>query len=112
PELSGARDTRRATLDLVLVTHGHRDHAGGAPARARAHPAARFARYPWPGEDADEVPWETLADGQGPSAGGDSIAVLHTPGHSPDHVAFFHADSGTLFTGDLVVLGGSVMIHA
>jgi glyoxylase-like metal-dependent hydrolase (beta-lactamase superfamily II) len=38
--------------------------------------------------------------------------VLHTPGHAPDHVCFFEPRSGTLFSGDLVVNGGTVMIPA
>jgi glyoxylase-like metal-dependent hydrolase (beta-lactamase superfamily II) len=39
------------------------------------------------------------------------LQALHTPGHSPDHLAFWHQPSGTIFTGDLVVQGSSVMIH-
>jgi ribonuclease/clavin/mitogillin len=40
------------------------------------------------------------------------VVALHTPGHSPDHVAFWHEDSRTVFAGDLAVQGSSVMIHA
>jgi glyoxylase-like metal-dependent hydrolase (beta-lactamase superfamily II) len=111
-ELASALDARQAQLDTVLVTHGHRDHAEGAPAIARAHPSAVFAKRPWPDEDAQYgVPWRSLADGQMIVAGGEPLTVVHTPGHSPDHLAFWHASSRTLFTGDLVVLGSSVMIH-
>jgi glyoxylase-like metal-dependent hydrolase (beta-lactamase superfamily II) len=42
--------------------------------------------------------------------GGDPLTVLHTPGHSPDHLVFWHEPSRTAFTGDLVVDGSSVMI--
>src|SRR5256885_17234856 len=45
------------------------------------------------------------------SAGGEPLTVVPTPGHSPDHLAFWHAPTRTLFTGDLVVQGSSVMIH-
>ena len=41
-----------------------------------------------------------------------TLVALHTPGHSPDHLAFWHEESRTIFTGDLVVQGSSVMIHA
>ena len=28
------------------------------------------------------------------------LTVLHTPGHSPDHLCLWHADSRTLFVGE------------
>jgi len=109
---SAALDARRARLETVLVTHGHRDHAAGAPAIARAHPSATFWKLPWPDQDTQyDVAWRTLADGQTVVSGGEPLTAIHTPGHSPDHLAFWHEPSHTLFTGDLVVLGSSVMIH-
>jgi glyoxylase-like metal-dependent hydrolase (beta-lactamase superfamily II) len=99
-------------LDSVFVTHGHGDHASGAPAIAAAHPHATFSKLPWPEEDAHyAVPWRALRDGDVVNAGGVPLTTLHTPGHSPDHLAFWHRPSGTIFTGDLVVQGSSVMIH-
>jgi len=97
-----------ATLARVLVTHGHADHASGAPALAAEHPSASFAKHPWPSEDAKyPVTWRPLADGDRVGA----LTVLHTPGHSPDHLAFWHEESATIFSDDLVVLGSSMMIH-
>ena len=112
-ELAAALDRARARLDLVLVTHGHRDHAAGAPAIAAAHPAAVFVKRRWLPEDAYyDVDWRVIGDGDVLSAGGEPLAAVHTPGHSPDHLAFWHEATRTVFTGDLVVQGGSVMIHS
>jgi glyoxylase-like metal-dependent hydrolase (beta-lactamase superfamily II) len=103
----------RASLDQVCVTHAHPDHASGTPAIAAQHSTARFLKYPWPGEDANyQVPWSSLVDGQTLAVAGEPLVALHTPGHSPDHVAFWHQPSGTVFCGDLVVEGSSVMIHS
>jgi len=110
-ELAAALSAAGARLDRVLVTHGHHDHAGGAPAIASRHPSAVFTKRPWPGVDEATVRWEQMEEGERVVAGGEPLVALHTPGHSPDHLSFWHEPSRTLFSGDLVVLGGSVMIH-
>jgi glyoxylase-like metal-dependent hydrolase (beta-lactamase superfamily II) len=107
-ELSG----RRARLADVLVTHAHSDHASGAITLQRAYPLARFHKFPWEHEDQKyPVAWQPLQDGSRVLKDDCSLVAVHTPGHSPDHVAFWHEPSGAVFTGDLVIRGASVMIH-
>jgi glyoxylase-like metal-dependent hydrolase (beta-lactamase superfamily II) len=97
----------------VLITHVHPDHASGAPAIAARWPAARVAKFPWPERDGQyAVRWRPLSDGDRIDAHDTALEVIHTPGHAPDHVAVWDAESRTLFTGDLVVLGSTVVIPA
>jgi glyoxylase-like metal-dependent hydrolase (beta-lactamase superfamily II) len=98
-----------ARLDTVAVTHGPGDHASGAPAVAARFPGASFTKYPWR-DDENCVQWAPLHDGDRLPAGDETLIVLHTPGHSPDHLAFWHEESRTVLTGDLVISGSSVMI--
>lgn len=84
-------------LGGVLVTHGHADHLELAE-RLAAHHSARVLRYPGVG------------DGDVVRVGRLSLTALHTPGHAPDHLAFWLAEDRVLFTGDLVLGRGSSMV--
>ena len=110
--LVDALAARHATLTDVLVTHAHADHASGAPMLRSVATRAIFRKAPWPEEDARyPVDWQPLVDGQALVAGGERLTVLATPGHSPDHVVFWHEESRSAFTGDMVAQGTSVMIQ-
>jgi glyoxylase-like metal-dependent hydrolase (beta-lactamase superfamily II) len=85
----------------VLVTHGHADHVSGAPA----------LRSRWP--DLDVRQWPSgLSEGQQIRAGDAVLHIIHTPGHAADHLCFWNASSRDLYTGDMLVLGSTVMIPA
>jgi glyoxylase-like metal-dependent hydrolase (beta-lactamase superfamily II) len=98
-------------LVQVVVTHAHGDHASGAAALRARWPSAQFFKWPWPALDVRyPVQWRALTDGQTIPAGDDALQVIHTPGHAPDHIVFWHAASRTLFGGDLLIAGSSVVI--
>jgi glyoxylase-like metal-dependent hydrolase (beta-lactamase superfamily II) len=102
-----------SSLQTVLVTHSHPDHVSGVPAIANAHPKTLFAKYAWPDAGhSHDVRWRALVEGDDISVGDESLKVVHTPGHSPDHLAFWHDATRGMYTGDLVIAGGSVMIEA
>lgn len=98
-------------LARVVVTHAHSDHISGAPALAARWPHAAFAKMAWADRDARwPVAWQHLADGDMVEAGDLRLRVVHTPGHAPDHISLFEEESRTLFCGDLVVAGSTVVI--
>lgn len=102
---------RAAGLAAVLVTHAHVDHIGGAAAIAARWPETIFFKILWPDRDSEyPVAWNPLADGLRVKIGGVSLDVVHTPGHAPDHACFWVADERTLFCGDLVTPGTTVVI--
>jgi glyoxylase-like metal-dependent hydrolase (beta-lactamase superfamily II) len=100
-----------ASLAQVLVTHGHTDHASGAPAISARMPHVRFRKMLWPERDEKwPAAWGAIADGEVIAAGDEDIVAVHTPGHAPDHLCFWHAGTRTLFCGDLAVSGSTVWI--
>ena len=109
--IDAALAARQARLTAVVVTHGHADHASGAPALAGRHREAVLMKHPGLEDDA-RVRWTMVDEGDRVEAGDETLVVLRTPGHAPDHIALWHEASRSVFTGDLVVQGSSVMIAA
>ncbi len=108
--VSGHLRDRGAHLTDVLVTHAHFDHVSGAPALRTAFGGAAFAKYPWPAQDVRDISWRNLEDGDQLVVGGTTLIALHTPGHAPDHLVFWHEATRTVFSGDLVNPHGTVVI--
>jgi glyoxylase-like metal-dependent hydrolase (beta-lactamase superfamily II) len=87
----------------IVLTHDHPDHAPGAMRLAEMVGAPVRAARPADG-------MELLRDGQVVRAGTTSLQAVATPGHSPDHLAFFEPGAGALFTGDAVLGRGTSVI--
>ena len=81
-------------VERIVLTHRHPDHAAGA---ARL---SELAGAP------------VLAFGAGISDGDviGGLVAVHTPGHAPEHLCFWHPESRTLLSGDLLAGEGSIMI--
>ena len=96
-------------LQRVLVTHGHPDHASGVPALRARWPAIEACKWIWP-RTSRAGPVLPMASRS--RAGDAMLTVVHTPGHALDHVCFWNAETRSLYAGDMVVLGSTVMIPA
>lgn len=104
-----ARALGGRALARLFVTHGHLDHASGAPALVERWRA--LACHKWPGASDAPGAWQPLADGERLQAGDRRLEVMHTPGHAPDHVVFWDQDAGDLYAGDMVQFGTTVAIQ-
>lgn len=110
-----------ATLEQVLLTHGHIDHIGGAadvaahfgvpivgPHRADEQliqgVAAQAAMFGTPGVKVPNIDrW--LEAGDTVNVGDLSFDVLFTPGHAPGHVIFVNHAHKFIVMGDVLFQG-------
>jgi glyoxylase-like metal-dependent hydrolase (beta-lactamase superfamily II) len=119
----------RTAVDLLLLTHVHLDHAGGAGALMQALPNAKAVLHPRgaphliePGKliagtrvvygdelfdrlyaDIIPIPAErviTSQDGDRVDLAGRPFELIHTPGHALHHQCFVDLDHAAVFTGD------------
>ncbi len=118
-----------SAITHVLVSHIHLDHSGAVGVLAREAPHLTAWVHPLGaphlidparlvasagrlyGDRMDELWGEiaplaaertrVLADGEPVAIAGRAVTAIFSPGHASHHVAYWDADSGTLFTGDV-----------
>jgi glyoxylase-like metal-dependent hydrolase (beta-lactamase superfamily II) len=116
-------------LRKIFVSHIHLDHSGGAGAIVRNQPDVEVFVHPVGAphlidpsrlvnsaarlytDRMDELWGEvvpvpedrvvSLTDGETLNAAGHVLSVLFTPGHASHHVAYWDANLGAIFTGDV-----------
>ena len=92
-----------AGVEAILLTHHHLDHAEAAARMAGATGAPVRAFVPQESE-------RGVRAGDLLQVGAMRIRVLHTPGHTADHVAYYLEGDESLFTGDAVLGRGTSVV--
>ena len=92
----------RNPVAAILITHGHADHISALDAVRRESDAPVYM-HPEDAEGAGVRGYEPLQDGESMVVAGQSLYVIHTPGHSPGSVTFVVGKDQIV--GDLVLPG-------
>lgn len=94
--LAAAEDAH-VRIAHVTETHVHADYLSGSRELARKTKAALYLSghggKDWSYEFATEPGIKTVRDGDVISAGSLRIQVMHTPGHTPEHISFLVTDT-------------------
>ena len=108
-------------VEVILVTHTHRDHSAAAKKLASATGARLVGAGPFAsaGEgtggldsahDPDYAPDAVLADGERLQGRGFTIEAVATPGHCANHLCFALLEENALFSGDHVMAWSTSVI--
>jgi len=116
--------TNGVTLEKILVTHAHMDHAGAVADLSEQknipiegpHKEEKFwiDNLPEQGKmfglgDGQThrtfVPTRWLDDGDTVSVGNQTLDVIHCPGHTPGHLVFFDPKERLAIVGDVLFQG-------
>lgn len=121
PRILEAIGTSGVTIEKILLTHGHIDHAGGAAELREAlgvaiegpHPEDQFLLDSLPQSGAQYgmadaravTPDRWLKEGDTVTVGSLSFAVSEAPGHTPGSVVLFNAENRFALMGDVLFKG-------
>ena len=109
------------TVEKILITHAHLDHAGGA------NELSKMLNVPIEGPHEEDLflmeslseqgerfglkgaqSFETtryLKNGDEVTIGNQTLGVRHCPGHTPGHIIFFHEKAQLAVVGDVIFQG-------
>lgn len=110
-------EIKRERISLVVLTHEHAGHAGGASAFPGAllvaHPLAaaklRHGEEPLTKLQA-RAPDIEFPDGSAIRIGGFSFDVLHMPGHTSGSICLYERSRALIVTGDTVLARGTLSV--
>ena len=121
PTILAAIAKHGLTIEKILITHGHIDHAGGADELREKlgvqiegpHRQDEFLLQDLPKTGAQYgmlearimVPDRWLVEGDVVEVAGFSFSVIAAPGHSPGSVVFFNKVQRFAFMGDVLFKG-------
>jgi glyoxylase-like metal-dependent hydrolase (beta-lactamase superfamily II) len=91
----------------VLCTHTHKDHWPGTAALAERTGAEVLAFDSRDGLEVDR----SLSDGDELEGSEFRLVTVHTPGHASNHLCYLLEQDRTLFSGDHVMNGSTVVIR-
>ncbi|XP_045611930.1 endoribonuclease LACTB2-like isoform X3 [Procambarus clarkii] len=107
---------QETTIDKIVITHWHHDHIGGLM-DVLGCLGGCVKVYKFPRADAPDEPLHEsvrlikLKHNDEIKTEGATLKVLHTPGHTTDHVVLAVEEEGAVFSGDCILGEGTAVFE-
>ena len=107
----------KCRVGRLLLTHWHNDHVGGAKEVVEISESP-VEVLKWPRREAKEpnaldgIAVVKLEDAAEVGVEGARLTVLHTPGHTSDHVVLHLKEENAVFTGDCILGEGTAVFES
>lgn len=103
----------KVDLSHIFISHWHHDHVGGINDVLELENTreCQIWKYPRSEDDTTVTKFDYLKDGQEFCVEGATLRVLHTPGHTTDHVVFHLLEENAIFSADCILGEGTAVFE-
>uniref|UniRef100_A0A182U9T5 Beta-lactamase-like protein 2 homolog n=1 Tax=Anopheles melas TaxID=34690 RepID=A0A182U9T5_9DIPT len=107
----------RVLINDIIISHWHHDHVGGVDDILEVIDNKdtcnvwKFPRSDAPEPEVKQATLKELKDGQIFTTEGATLKVIHTPGHTTDHVVLVLQEDNSLFSADCILGEGTTVFE-
>ena len=89
---------KKLNLNYIFITHHHSDHTSGVADLVRAYPEVKV----FSPSELNSISVNVISDGNTITTNLNEFEIIHTPGHTLDHVVLCDLKNNLLFVGDVL----------
>ncbi|RWS26873.1 hypothetical protein B4U80_11245 [Leptotrombidium deliense] len=101
-----------ASISAIILSHWHLDHVGGInPVLSLCDNDCKIYKFRDDEHDSSDEKWkyEYIEDGHEFKLDDTTLKVVHTPGHTEDHIVVYLKEENAIFSGDCILGEGTAV---
>jgi len=89
---------KKLNLNYIFITHHHSDHTSGVASLVKAYPEVKV----FSPSELNSISVNLISDGNKIITNLNEFKIIHTPGHTLDHIVLCDVKNNLLFVGDVL----------